>query len=234
MRRAMIICTIVCGLCAVIVTIGLSDSPEESFKKAFPHIPVSSVRPTEIKGVYEVVSENRIAYYAPEPGYLFMGDIVDKKGVNITANRRNELVAAKAKSLPLDKALKIGTGKQTIIEFTDPDCPYCRRASTFLGQKTDVTRYVFFFPLPMHKDAENKVRYVFCATDRAKAYEEAMQGKLDNQKYEACNKPEVDELVKAHKEAATRMGVSGTPFFIVNNKPVSGANFPQIDEALKH
>lgn len=233
MKRIIIVCTVVCALCAVLVSIGLSDSPEETFKKAFPHLPLSSLRQTEIKGVYEIVSENRVGYYAPEPGYLFIGDIIDRNGVNITANRRNELVVSKVKSLPLDKALKMGTGKHTVIEFTDPDCPYCRKASTFLSQKTDVTRYVFFLPLPMHKDAENKVRYVFCANDRTRAYEDAMQGKLDNQKYVVCKKPEVDDLLKVHKEAVTRMGVTGTPFFIVNNKPVSGANFPQIDEALR-
>ncbi len=38
---------------------------------------------------------------------------------------------------------------------------------------------MFFLPLPMHKDAENKVKYIFCANDTSKAYEEAMQGKLD-------------------------------------------------------
>ena len=39
------------------------------------------------------------------------------------------LTAASAwgETLNLDKALKIGTGKTTIIEFTDPDCPYCRQ-----------------------------------------------------------------------------------------------------------
>ena len=233
MRKGIIVCCVVGALCVGLAGIGVSDSPEEALKKLFPQVSAQSVRPTDLKGIYEVVSENRIAYFAPDPGYLILGEIIDKNGVNITANRRNELMATKAKNLPLDKALKMGNGKNIIIEFTDPDCPYCRKASTFLAQKTDVTRYVFFFPLPMHKDAENKVKYIFCANDRTKAYEEAMQGKLDNQKYEVCKKPEADDLLKVHKEAAAKMGVTGTPFFVVNNRPVSGANFPQIDEALK-
>lgn len=210
-----------------------SQTIEDNFKKLFPNIPVESISPTEIKGVYEIIAQNQIGYFAPEPGYLILGEIIDKNGANLTAKRRNENIASKARDLPLDKALKIGNGKNKILEFTDPDCPYCRRASSFLSQKTDVTRYVFFLPLPMHKDAENKVKYIFCANDTSKAYEEAMQGKLDNQKYEICKKPEIDELVKAHKDASKKMGISSTPFFIVNGRAISGANRPEIDKALQ-
>lgn len=210
-----------------------SQTIEDNFKKLFPNIPVESISPTEIKGVYEIIAQNQIGYFAPEPGYLILGEIIDKNGANLTAKRRNENIALKARDLPLDKALKIGNGKNKILEFTDPDCPYCRRASSFLSQKTDVTRYVFFLPLPMHKDAENKVKYIFCANDTSKAYEEAMQGKLDNQKYEICKKPEIDELVKAHKDASKKMGISSTPFFIVNGRAISGANRPEIDKALQ-
>lgn len=210
-----------------------SQTIEDNFKKFFPNIPVESISPTEIKGVYEIIAQNQIGYFAPEPGYLILGEIIDRNGTSITARRRNENIASKSKNLPLDKALKIGSGKNIILEFTDPDCPYCRRASTFLSQKTDVTRYVFFLPLPMHKDAENKVKYIFCSNDTAKAYEEAFQGKLDHQKYEACNKPDIDELVRIHKDVSRKMGITSTPFFIVNGKPISGANTVEIDKALQ-
>jgi thiol:disulfide interchange protein DsbC len=222
-----------CFILLLLPVIVFSETIEESFKKMFPNIPVESISPTEMKGVYEVISQNQIGYFAPEPGYLILGEIIDKNGTNVTVKRRNELTASKAKDLPLDKALKIGSGKNVILEFTDPDCPYCRKASSFLSQKTDVSRYVFFLPLPMHKDAENKIKYIFCSNDKAKAYEEAMQGKLDNQKYEVCKKQEVDDLVKIHKEASRKMGINSTPFFIVNGKPISGANTPEIDKALQ-
>jgi thiol:disulfide interchange protein DsbC len=232
--RKRLITILLSGFVLILLPVfAISQTIEDNFKKLFPNIPVESIKPTEIKGVYEIIAQNQIGYFAPEPGYLILGEIIDRNGTNITNKRRNENIASKAKDLPLDKALKIGNGKSIVLEFTDPDCPYCRKASTFLGQKTDVTRYVFFLPLPMHKDAENKVKYIFCSTDSAKAYEEAMQGKLDNQKYEICKKPEVDELVKIHKEASRKMGISSTPFFIVNGKPVSGANTPEIDKALQ-
>lgn len=214
--------------------LAISETIEENFKKLFPNIPAESIVQTEIKGVYEIIAQNRIGYFAPEPGYLILGEIIDRNGANITAKRRNEHIASKAKDLPLDKAIKMGNGKSTILEFTDPDCPYCRKASSFLSQKTDVTRYVFFLPLPMNKDAENKIKYILCSNDKTKAYEEAMHGKLDNRKYEICNKPEIDDLVRIHKETSKKMGINSTPFFIVNGKPISGANTSEIDMALQH
>jgi len=233
MRNRFKILFLVCFALTLLPVLAVSETMEENFKKLFPNIPVESIMPTEIKGVYEVVSQNQIGYFAPEPGYLILGEIIDRNGTNITVKRRNENIASKSKDLPLDKALKIGNGKNIILEFTDPDCPYCRKASSFLSQKTDVTRYVFFLPLPMHKDAENKVKYIFCSNDKAKAYEEAMQGKLDSQKYEICKKPEIDDLVRIHKDASKKMGINSTPFFIVNGKSISGANTPEIDKALQ-
>jgi len=233
MRNRFKILFLVCFALTLLPVLAVSETMEENFKKLFPNIPVESIMPTEIKGVYEIVSQNQIGYFAPEPGYLILGEIIDRNGTNITVKRRNENIASKSKDLPLDKALKIGSGKNIILEFTDHDCPYCRKASSFLSQKTDVTRYVFFLPLPMHKDAENKIKYIFCSNDKAKAYEEAMQGKLDSQKYEICKKPEIDDLVMIHKDASKKMGINSTPFFIVNGKSISGANTPEIDKALQ-
>jgi thiol:disulfide interchange protein DsbC len=210
-----------------------SEKIEETFKAAFPRVPFDTIKPTDIKGVYEVSKGSELVYFVADPGYLFIGDIVSKEGKSLTEERKGALSAEKAKDLPLDKAIKIGSGKNTIVEFTDPDCPYCRKASEYLEPKTDVTRYIFFFPLPMHPDAENKVKYIFCAEDKAKAYADAMKGKFDDQKYEKCEKPDAVALLNLHKEIGAKMGVNGTPFFIVNGKKaVTGANTPEIEAAL--
>lgn len=210
-----------------------SEKIEDTFKKAFPRVPFDSIKSTEIKGVYEVSKGSELVYFIADPGYLFVGDIISKEGKSLTEERKGALAAEKAKDLPLDKAIKIGSGKNTIVEFTDPDCPYCRKAAEFLEQKKDVTRYIFFLPLPMHPDAENKVKYIFCAEDKAKAYEDAMKGKFDDLKYEKCEKPDAVALLNLHKEIAGKMGINGTPFFIVNGKKaVTGANMPEIEAAL--
>jgi thiol:disulfide interchange protein DsbC len=233
MKKTEVMAVIVAVLMALTVsTAGAAETARDSFAKTYPKYKFDSINPTAAKGIYEVVMGTRILYYAPESGHLFLGDMIDRNGVNITAGRIQEVLLAKANGLPLNKAIKIGNGNNIVIEFTNPDCPYCRRASDFFGKRTDTTRYVFFTPFPSYKDAENKVKYVFCASDRPKAYEEAMHGKLDSQKYEVCKRQDVDDLLKVHKEASDAMGVTGTPFFIVNKAVVRGADFPRIEAAL--
>lgn len=98
--------------------------------------------------------------------------------------------------------------------------------------RTDVTKYTFFTPLPMHPDAPNKVRYILCQNDRAKALEEVMQGKIDSQKYETCTNTEVNDLINLHKSEGAKMGVSATPFFIIDGTVVNGADIPKIEKIL--
>jgi thiol:disulfide interchange protein DsbC len=210
-------------------------APEESFRKSFPDIPLESVTPTAIPGLYEIVSGGRIAYYAPGPEYLIIGEIVTKEKKNLTQERSSELQGKKFKDLPLEKAVKIGSGSHTVIEITDPDCPFCRKASDYFATRNDVTRYVFFYPISaIHPNAEAKVRYILCAKDRAKAYEDAMTGKLDEMKFTPCDDAAAAELFKTHKETGEKVGAAsiGTPLFMIDGQVVNGANIPQIEKIL--
>jgi thiol:disulfide interchange protein DsbC len=234
MKRLFVLCSFVTIFVLGSVMSGLADPVEEALTKAFPSLNFDSLKPTPINGIYEVVTGTKIVYFVPQTDNLILGEIIDKNGNNITAARRDAIVIAKAASLPLDKAVKIGSGEISVIEFTDPDCPYCRKAAAFFQARPDVKRYVFFLPLPFHPDAERKVRYIFCSGDRAKTYEDAMKGKLDDGKYEVCKNADVDEMVKLHKKLAGMMGVTGTPFFIINGHiVVAGADIPRIEAALK-
>jgi hypothetical protein len=123
-----------------------------------------------------------------------------------------------------------------VIEITDPDCPFCRQASAFFSGRNDVTRHIFLYPLSsIHPNAEAKVRHIFCADDRARAYEEAMAGKLDDMKFTPCQNGEADNLLKAHKEIGDRVGVAGTgtPLFLIDGQEVKGINrYPAIAPPL--
>ncbi|MBA4396474.1 MAG: protein-disulfide isomerase [Syntrophus sp. (in: bacteria)] len=228
-----ILCTLLCASAA------LALSPQESLKKNFPMIAVDTVTPSNIPGLYEVTAGSQIFYYAPDAECIVGGPIVMKGGRNLTEERLEALeqirllaIGKKLKDIKLENALKIGSGKNTVIEITDPDCTYCRKAAQFFQERTDVTKYIFFFPLPMNKDAEPKIRYILCAKDKAKAYQEAMSGKLDDMKFQVCNDSGVDAQIKGHTEAATQIGVTGTPLFFINGRPVMGANIPLIEKLL--
>jgi len=212
---------------------------EKSLKTRFSDLNFESVVPSPVAGLYEVTAGQTIYYYAPKEGILIAGQMFDKNKKNLTADRMQELrakfdreIVRKAKDLPLDKAVKVGAGKHVVIEFTDPDCPFSRRAAEFFEKRSDVTKYTFFIPLPMHPDAKNKVRHILCRKDKGKAFEDVMKGKLDNVKYETCKSAEVDDLIKVHEEIAAGMGISSTPYFIINETPISGADIPKLEQEL--
>jgi thiol:disulfide interchange protein DsbC len=234
---AFIIAAVVCLLMSITVAYALS--PQESLKKNFPAVPFDTITPSNIPGLYEVIAGQQIFYYAPDAECIVGGPIVMKGGRNLTEEKfrvleqkRLSAMAQKLKELPLDKALKIGSGKNTIIEITNPDCSHCRRAAQFFQGRTDVTKYIFFFPLAMYKNAEPKIRHILCAKDKAKAYQDAMTGKLDDMKFQVCNDSDVDALIKVHNEATMKLGVTGTPLFFINGQPVMGANIPLIEKLL--
>jgi thiol:disulfide interchange protein DsbC len=225
-------------LCVLmVVTTGAplqAAAPEESFRASFPDIPLETINPTSLPGIYEIVAAGRVAYYAPAQEYLIIGEIVTKDRKNLTQARNEEIMGQRLKTVPLDKALKIGSGSRKVIEITDPDCPYCRTASKFFSGRTDVTRYIILYPLAIHKDAEAKIKYIFAAKDRAKAYEEAMTGKLDDMKFKPSDDPKAAELVKVHKEIGEKAGIAGlgTPMFVIDGQVIRGANIPEMEKLL--
>jgi thiol:disulfide interchange protein DsbC len=214
------------------------EKPDIALRKAFPKLPFESIEPTDISGLYEVISGQNVYYYYPEKDYLFVGDIVAPSGRSITAVKREELAAKMRenseklmKNLPLDKAVKIGSGKTAVIEFTDPDCPYCRKAYEFFKNRTDITRYTFFCPLA-HPAAITKVQYILDAADKEKAYNEMFEGK--NAVEPATGYSEAaKKLAQEHLDLARSVGVTGTPTYFINGKLVVGADFKQIEKLIK-
>jgi thiol:disulfide interchange protein DsbC len=222
----------------IFATSGFAQSPEESLSKDFPQIKFDSMRLSNIKGLYEVTAGNEILYYSPEARSIIVGEVYTKDGRNLTREKQQEnitkKIGEKMKDISLQKAVIIGKGKHIIVEITDPDCPYCRRASDFFSKRTDVTRYVFFYPLPSHPKAKDKALYVLCSKDKAKAYEDAMTGKLDNIEFKICEEAQPLELLKAHKDVADLLEIRGTPFFFIDGKTaVFGADIPQLEKLLQ-
>jgi thiol:disulfide interchange protein DsbC len=206
----------------------------EMLLKTYPHISVGEIHGTDIPGLYELEMGPNVVYFYPDKNLMVFGEIWTKEGKSVTATRREQLAAKRVKDIPLDKGIRIGNGKTTIIEFTDPDCSYCRKAFEYLKGRNDTTRYVYFFPMPAHKDAENKARFILCSSDKAKAYEEVMSGKYDDRKVATCKDDGVAALMKKHKELASKAGVNGTPTFWINGHVVVGANIPAIESILKN
>ena len=149
--------------------------------KEITSINVEAVEKTPLEGIYEIVANKGsiVFYYAPKSELIIFGEIYDKNKKSLTQEKRDQLQAQKLTDIPLDKAIKIGTGKNKVIEFTDPDCPYCRQAAEYFKNK-NVTKYVYLIPIAqLHPKAEEKAKYILAAADKVKAYYEVMSGAKD-------------------------------------------------------
>lgn len=209
-------------------------SPEAQFKKSFPQHSYETMTQTSVPGVYEVYNGSQLYYYLPEGDMLFVGSMISKDGINLTQAAIEKKMTSKMAGLSLDKALKIGEGKTSVVEFIDPNCHYCRQSHTFFsGRMKEVTLYVFFHPLS--PDAENKIRHIFCSADKAEAYKEVLSGKLDKKDpLNLCTDRKAEDLIKAHREVSAKIGVRATPMFFIKGRLVTGFDRPVIEALLKN
>ena len=204
---------------------------KETLMKTFPNMKLDGFRESPLKGLYEITAGEQVFYFSPE-GYLFFGEIWTKDGKNLTAEMREKVVAERINTLPLEKALKIGNGPKKVIEFTDPDCPYCRKVDNFLSKRTDVTRYVYFVPLRrIHPDAEKKARYILSQSDKDKAFRDVFEGALDGKPISIADGAQQQQLEEMEK-IATGLGVRGTPALWIEGAHVNGADIQRITGLL--
>lgn len=134
--------------------------------------------------------------------------------------------------LDLDKAVKVGTGKIMVIEYTDPDCPFCRKAEAYFQKRKDVTRYIFFKPLAKHPDSKSKVQYVLSAGDKAKALREVSSDDFDTKKLSQIT-AKGKKLQKEHEEMVRANNITSTPTFVIYGRIVEGFDLKKLEPLLK-
>lgn len=140
--------------------------------------------------------------------------------------------SASATNIDFSKAIKIGSGSKTVVEFTDPDCPFCRKASKYFEKRSDITRQVFFYPLARHPKAKVKAQYILSQTDRSSAYHKVMSGNMDSVgKFEDITASGI-KLQEEQLGIAKRNKITSTPTFMINGRVIEGFDQKKIEEAL--
>jgi thiol:disulfide interchange protein DsbC len=201
-------------------------------QKIMPDIPVSSIRTTAIDGVYEVETLYDVFYFAPRSEQIIFGEIFTRDGTNITKQSKGAIVSRTIAALDLSKAVKSGSGRNTVIEFTDPDCPHCRNAFEYWQNVPDVTRYTFLFPIAeSHPRAVDKSEWILSQKDTVTALNEVFAGKHDKNIPKGST-GEGRNLLKEHTLNAEKASVIGTPLYFVNGKLLPGVNIEAFESAL--
>lgn len=218
---------------------GSAFADEASLRKAiestYPKVQIDSISKTPYGGLYEVFLDGQIIYTDEKFSFLIAeGRLVEPKSRrDITSERLAELTKVDFSSLPLEQAIKVvkGDGSRKLVVFSDPDCPYCKRLEQKeLSTIDNVTIYTFLYPLEqLHPDAVNKSKAIWCAPDRAKAWENwVLNGQLA-QGSTSCSTP-----IEKIATMAKKLGISSTPTLIfADGKRMLGA-YPakDIEKAL--
>lgn len=162
--------------------------------------------------------------------------------VNIEPPRVNVDVASATHAMgPKD-------AKVTLVEFSDYQCPFCKRVRPtiwrLVDEYKDKIRYVFMdFPLSFHKDSRKASESAWCAGDQGKYFEmnrkifdtqdkigvddlkkNAKDLGLDAKKFDKCLDGGVHSKdVDASVAKGSSVGVSGTPAYFINGISISGA-----------
>jgi protein-disulfide isomerase len=206
---------------------------------------------TPMEAVTDQIRQRLQAQRQAETRQAFVAGLREKANVSIAIEPPRIEVAAEGPSLGPANA------PVTIVEFSDYQCPFCKRAEPTVHEVAkrypEQVRIVYrHFPLDnIHPEARPAAEAAACAHDQGKFWEYhalvfqsspklakdqlrelAGQAKLDVAAFDACvadgrTRARVEADVAAGREA----GVSGTPAFYVNGIPLSGAR--SLDEFVK-
>jgi thiol:disulfide interchange protein DsbC len=219
--------TLTALLLALVTTVASAGESDirKSIESGFPGTRITSIAKSPISGVFEVATDGPqgpLVIYADDDGeHLLVGDLLNVKTKrNLTRERMDKLTEVKWDSLPLKNAIKVvkGDGSRKVAVFTDPDCPYCKKAEVEFNKLDNVTVYNFAYPLPMHPDAGRKAKLVWCSKDRTKAWQDLMLKGIVPTGKSDCENPIDENLALGEK-----LRVDGTPALIFpNGKRIPG------------
>jgi len=185
---------------------------------------VEGVQPTPLPGIYEVrfrSGENvQIVYTNADATHIIIGRLVDvKSDRDLTDERLRKFSAINMDTLPYDLAVKVrrGNGKRTLVIFSDPHCPACKKFEKELVTIDDITIHYFMYPV-IRPELADQSRAVWCAPDRSKAWLDlALRGKpvVGGTK---CDAP-IEKVI----DLGSKLGVRSTPtMFLATGERLRG------------
>jgi protein-disulfide isomerase len=176
-------------------------------------------------------------------GYLLWGNTPSTVSADTNQVRRVDV------STDDDPSIGPADAPVTIIEFSDYQCPYCQVwykqvYQQLLASYPDKIRFVYRdLPLPMHPEAIPAAEAANCAGEQGAywkyhdalfnqqyglsrtAYEQyAADLGLDANAFVAClDSHRYQSEIQADASDASRIGITGTPSFVVNGRILVGA-----------
>jgi len=177
---------------------------------------VDEVRKAPMPGLWEVRHGFDIFYTDEQGNYLIQGNLIDVQArKNLTEERVEKLSAVDFDKLPMKDAFKIvrGNGKRKLAVFEDPNCGYCKHFERDMKNVDNVTVYLFLYPV-LGPDSAVKSRDIWCARDKAKAWNDWMTAEV--KPTSAADKCDVT-AIQRNVEFGRKYNITGTPTLIFSD-----------------
>lgn len=188
----------------------------QAMMKIIPTVKIDSIKPSEVKGLFEVVVGVNIYYVSENGKYLLAGQLIDvATSKDLTKERLNSARILAINSLGESKMViyKPKISKYTVSIFTDIDCGYCRKLHSEIDQylaEGITIRYMFFPRAGKGSESYDKAVSVWCSADRNAALTAAKKDQSLPAK--TCDNP-IDE----HMKLVNDFGLNGTPTIVSEN-----------------
>ncbi len=190
----------------------------ELLERIIPEVPPDSVRPAAVDGFYEVSYDNDILYISADGRFLLRGDLYDMRTqANLTESRRAAFRLGLVEALKPEQLVVFapngGKARHVVYVFTDIDCNFCRQLQREMRQYNELgieVRYLAYPRSGPDTPSYHKIVSVWCADDRLEAMTRAKAGEAVPAK--TCDNPVLD-----HMQIAARVGVRGTPTFVLED-----------------
>lgn len=189
-------------------------------------------------------------YLVKNPEILIeMSSELERKQAEAEQENRTTVIAENADEIYRDDHGLVGgnpEGDVTLVEFSDYNCPYCKRAFTSVAKliESDPKVRVVMKEFPIFGEQSEGAAHVAIAAGKQGKYFEMhtallqANGRsnkesalklaeglgLDMEKLRAdADSPEVDKIIEETRELGEKLGVQGTPFYLVGDRVVPGA-----------
>ncbi len=188
----------------------------QSLSQTMASLPIDTITPTPVKGIYQITSQGQVAYVTADGNYLFAGNLLDLKNqVNLTEQVKNKARLALLETVPATHKVIYapeGEKKATLTILTDPTCPYCEKLHREIPalQKAGIEVQTILTPRAgAGSPGFVESSQIMCGKQRAADMDTAMAGKPLTGA--ACQ----DAMINDNMQLAEKLGMSGTPYIIL-------------------
>jgi thiol:disulfide interchange protein DsbC len=206
----------------------------QTLSARFPTIKLDAVEPSPVPGIYQVIAGNQVVYVDASGDHMIVGRMMDTRTKqDLSAEAIDAHNAIDFNSLPFGEAIKIvkGNGAHKMALFADPDCPYCQRLERDMRSTTDITVYLFLFPLQqVHPHALADAEKIWCSPDRASAWNNWMIDRTPIPGGGSCANDPIAKIAAL----ARSLRINATPtMFLQDGRRIGGwIPLPQLQKLL--